>query len=479
MLNMLSVFLILPFLFVVLFVISPFLKKSLYISRIAKSVFFIELIIAFFIAGMKETSFAFLNIDFALDKFSSYLLFINSFVFFLFSIFSKTFIIKLHKVFYCFSFLLFGLINLLLLSDNIFATLILIFWLFLVSCFFLVTFSKNENKKSIIVQLMSDMFWFLTSIFLILKEFAKYFVANDVNFCFSELSQNLYKIDDFSIVLAFVGFLILIGRMFNFVPFQTKNLSVSTGVNPFVYYMQGCSFLVAGCFLFTKIYLNFNFLFYQMQDVITIFLLFNFILFLFLSFRQNNMFKFLNNFFAANIIIGLFSVFSFEKECFRIFAYFVFVLIISYVFSSFVFIVLNQKFKTDKFDELKKINDKSKLFQFFCAVSMLNIASAPILAFFSAELICFMMIFSTDYEGYILNFAPIVLILGAFVLSLSAYGVIYRILIEPVEKTYKQTSLSNHQVLIFIILTFVLVVLSFTPDYIFKQIGTIVNIGNF
>lgn len=477
--GMLSAFLILPFLLVILFVISPFLKKSLYISRIAKITFFIELIFAFFIAGMKETSFTYLNIDFALDKFCSYLLFINTFVFFLFSIFSKTFIIKLHKVFYSFSLLLFGIINILLLSDNIFATLISIFWLFLVSCFFLVTFSKNENKKSIIVQLMSDMFWFLASIFSILKEFAKYFVANNINFSFSELSQNLYKIDDFSIALAFIGFLILIGRMFNFIPFRTKNLSVCTNVIPFVYYMQGCSFLIAGCFLFTKIYLNFNFLFYQMQDIITIFLLINFILFLFLSFRQNNMFKFLNNFFTANIIIGLFSVFSFEKECFRIFAYFVFVLIISYVFSSFVFIVLNQKFNTDKFDELKRINDKSKLLQFFTAISILNIASAPILAFFSAELISFMMIFSTDYEGSVLNFAPFVLILGAFILSLSAYGVIYRILIEPVEKICRQTSLSNHQVLVFIVLTFALVILSFTPDYIFKQIGTIVNIGNF
>lgn len=479
MLKMLSVFLILPFLFLVLFIISPFLKNSQHVSKIAKTVFLIELILAFFNVFSNEINFAFMNIDFVLDKFSSYLLFINALIFFLFSIFSKTFIIKFHKAFYSFSFLLFGIVNFLLLSDNIFASLILLFWLFLVSCFFLTTFSKNENKKNIIIQLMSDMFWYLVALFLILKEFARYFVVSGINFSFLELSQNLYKIDDFSIMLAFIGFLILLGRLFNFIPFCTKNLSASLVVNPLVYYMQGFSFLIVGCFLFTKIYLNFNFLFYQTQDIIALFLLFNFILFLFLSFRQNNMFKFLNNFFTANIIIGLFSVFSFEKECFRTFAYFVFVLIISYVFSSLVLIVLNQKFQTDKFDELKRINDKSRLFQFFIATSMLNIALAPTLAFFSAELICFMMIFSTDYEGSILNFVPIILIIGAFILALSAYEVIYKILIEPPEKSIKLTALSNHQILIFVILTFALIILSFVPDYIFRQIGTVVNIGNF
>ena len=329
MLKILNIFLFTPFLIALIFIIFSFLKNHVYLRRITKTIFFIEFILSFFILFIKETNFPILGIDFALDKFSSYLIFLTSFIFLLFSVISKTFITKSHKAFHSISLLLFGLINLLILSDNIFASLILLFWLFITTYFFSLVFSKKEDKKNIIIQLMSDIFWFLTSTFLILKEFAKYFVLNNINFSFSQIAENLYKIDDFSIFLAFVGFLILIARMFNFIPFCAKNLSNSTKINSLVYSLESFSCLTFGCFLFSKTYLNFNFLFYQLQDEIAIFLISNFIIFVILTLRQSNMFKFLNNLFCANIIIGLFSVFSFEKECFRTFAYFAFVMMIS------------------------------------------------------------------------------------------------------------------------------------------------------
>ena len=90
-----------------------------------------------------------------------------------------------------------------------------------------------------------------------------------------------------------------------------------------------------------------------------------------------------------------------------------------------------------------------------------------------------MMIFATDYEGEILNFAPHILIIGAFFLALAVYNVIYKILIEPPEKSIKPTILSNHQIIVFSILTFAVIALSFCPNYIFNQIGAIMNIGNF
>lgn len=483
MLKLLNLFLFLPFVIGFIYLFCGFLKNSVYIRRITKSVFFIEFILAFCALFYQEASFNVLGVNFILDKFSSYIIFLISLIFLLFSVISKTFIIKSHKMFHSLSLILFGIVNLIILSDNIFATLILLFWLFLTSYFFSSIFCERncekENKKNITIQLMTDMFWFLTALFLILKDFAKYFVVNNVDFLFSKISENLYKIDDFSILLAFFGFLILIGRMFNMIPFCAKNLSNSTKINPIVYSLQGFSCLILGCFIFAKTYLNFNFLFYQMQDFLAMFLIMNFVIFVILAFRQNNMFKFLNNLFAANIIIGIFSIFSFEEECFRTFAYFAFVLAISYALASFVLIVLKNKFNTDKFDELKRINDKSRLFQFFTTISLLNIASVPLLAFFGAELIAFMMIFATDYEGEILNIVPHILILGAFLLSLSTYSVIYKILIEPPEKSITPTVLSNHQILVFSVLVFVLVILSFCPNYIFNQIGTMVDIGNF
>ena len=89
------------------------------------------------------------------------------------------------------------------------------------------------------------------------------------------------------------------------------------------------------------------------------------------------------------------------------------------------------------------------------------------------------MIFSTDYEGIILNIIPSMLIIGVFILALAVYGVIYKILIEPPEKARTQTTLSSHQIFVLAILTFVLIILSFCPDYIFNQIGTVVQIERF
>ena len=480
MLKTLNLFLLIPFIFSFILGCFSFIKNPIYIRGFAKTIFFFEFILAFIaLIFCQDTNFSLCNIQFSYDKFSSYLIFLSALIFFLFSIISKTFINKLHRLFYATSLLLMGLVNVVVFSDNIFVSLISLFWIFLIYYLLSISFSKNEGKKNIIIQFMSDLFWYLTAIFLISKDFIRIFVVNDIEFNFSLLAQYMYKIDDLHILLAFLGFLILIGRLFNLIPFCAKNLSNSLVVNPLVYYLQGFSSLVLACFLFVKCYLNFNFMFYQMQDDIALFLLINFIIFVVLSIKQNNIFKFLVNIFSANVIIGLFSVFAFEQECFRIFAYFTFVLCIAYTLSIFALMILSDKFKTDRFDELKRINDKSRMFQFFITVSLLNIASVPVLSFFGAELICFMMIFATDYDGVVLNIAPYVLIIGAFALSAGVFNALYRILIEPPEKSINITTLASHQVIVFGLLVFLVVILSFCPNYIFDQIGTVMNIGNF
>lgn len=480
MLKTLNLFLLIPFIFSFILGCFSFIKNPIYIRGFAKTIFFFEFILAFIaLIFCQDTNFSLCNIQFSYDKFSSYLIFLSTLIFFLFSIISKTFINKLHRLFYATSLLLMGLVNVIVFSDNIFVSLISLFWIFLIYYLLSISFSKNEGKKNIIIQFMSDLFWYLTAIFLISKDFIRIFVVNDIEFNFSLLAQYMYKIDDLHILLAFLGFLILIGRLFNLIPFCAKNLSNSLVVNPLVYYLQGFSSLVLACFLFVKCYLNFNFMFYQMQDDIALFLLINFIIFVVLSIKQNNIFKFLVNIFSANVIIGLFSVFAFEQECFRIFAYFTFVLCIAYTLSVFALMILSDKFKTDRFDELKRINDKSRMFQFFITVSLLNIASVPVLSFFGAELICFMMIFATDYDGVVLNIAPYVLIIGAFALSAGVFNALYRILIEPPEKSINITTLASHQVIVFGLLVFLVVILSFCPNYIFDQIGTVMNIGNF
>ena len=131
MLKALNVFLFTPYLFALLMSIFGFLKNPVYIRRIASSIFLFEFIFASVMLFSQDLAPNFFGVDLAFDKFSSYLLLLVSFVFLSFSIISKTFIKILHKVFYSTSLLLFGLINLLILSDNIFVSLIVLFWIFL------------------------------------------------------------------------------------------------------------------------------------------------------------------------------------------------------------------------------------------------------------------------------------------------------------------------------------------------------------
>ena len=277
---MLTSYLVIPFVFAFLIGISFFLKNPIYIRRLAKVFFVIHFIysnLIFFCVN--ESEFAFLNLNFILDNNSQFLLILTSLIFFLYSIFSKMFILKLHKVFYAISFLLLGLVNFLILSDNIFISYFSLFCIILVNYFLFVAFSKKQEEKTLKYQLAIDMMCYFVSFSLILLEFARFFVINDIGFAFSNLNSNLYKIEDFSITCAFFGLLIIISRLFNFLPFNGKNLFLSNKINPFVYSLCFVSFLILGCSLFLKTYINFDYLFYQFQDEIGIFLLLNFAFF--------------------------------------------------------------------------------------------------------------------------------------------------------------------------------------------------------
>jgi NADH:ubiquinone oxidoreductase subunit 4 (subunit M) len=135
---------------------------------------------------------------------------------------------------------------------------------------------------------------------------------------------------------------------------------------------------------------------------------------------------------------------------------------------------LADKFQTDDFNEITKITDKTKLSKFFVLFSMLNFSSTPMLAIFSSQLICFAMIFATDYDNIILNIIPFCLVFGAFLLCLATLGTLYKLLIAPIQEG-KQISLCNHQIAVCIILAFIILLFGIFPDGIFNQIAT--NIG--
>ncbi len=467
---MLKIYTILPFFFALILSISVFLKNPVYIRRIAKTFFIVQFIITCIVFFcFQETNFSILNFDFNFTRHNQCLLFLSNFMFFIFSIISKSFILKLHRLFYSTNFLLLGLINLLILCDNIFLFLISLFWIFIIEYFLSISFFEKKETNTINLRLINSLVVLFISTALIIKDFARYFLLNDIDFTFSNLSQNIYKIDDLAIIFAFFGFVILISRLFNLIPFNCKNLITTQGINPFIFCLNNICAVILGCCLFSNCYYTFDYLFYQFQDILAIYLLINFIIFTILTLRQKNLLKFLSNIFCANIILGIFSIFSFVDDTISTFTYFIFVLCISYCLCAFVFMILQDKFKTFELEDFKKINDKSRLSQFFCAISILNFANVPLLALYSATFICFMMIFSTEYDGIILNIVPYFLILGLFLITLSAFGVLYKILIAPIEKSTSSTSFCNHQIIICIILTLTIILLSIYPQYLLNQ----------
>ena len=134
---LLDIYIIIPFIFAFLFGIFSFIKNPIYIRRITKTIFSILFVFAFIIlTGLEYTNFNIFKINVILNKFSSIFIFINAFIFLIFSIISKTFIQKSQKLFSCVLFLLFGLLNSIILFDNITIIFGSIFWIFLI-CFLL------------------------------------------------------------------------------------------------------------------------------------------------------------------------------------------------------------------------------------------------------------------------------------------------------------------------------------------------------
>ena len=468
---MLKIYTVLPFIFALILSISVFLKNPVYIRRIAKAFFVVQFIITCIVFFcFQETSFSILNFDFNFTRHNQCLLFLSNFIFFIFSIISKSFILKLHRLFYSTNFLLLGLINLLILCDNIFLFLISLFWIFIIEYFLSISFFEKKETNTVNLRLINSLIVLFISTALIIKDFARYFLLNDISFTFSNLSQNIYRIDDLAILSAFLGFLILISRLFNFIPFNSKNLVNSKNINPFIFYTNTFCTILLGSVLFYNCYNNFDFLFYQYQDLISVYFLLNFIIFIILSLRLKDIYKFSNHFLTANIAFATFAIFSFTDEAISVFSYFIFVLLISYCLCTTIFMILANKFDTSNLEEFRKINDKSRLSQFFIAISLLNLGNIPLLSLFSAELICFMMIFSTEYDGIILNIVPYFLIIGIFFLSLCAFSILYKILIAPVEKSSNSTSFCNHQIIVCIILCIAIVLLSICPQYLLNQI---------
>ena len=467
--------LILPFIFAAFIALFAFIKNPVYIRRIFNTFAFLQLFVSFFALFEKQNSiFSLLGFSFKTDGFCLLFSFLISLIVLVTSIFSKTIVKKLHRLFYSSVALYLGLVNLVLYSDNIFLILTAIFWIFILDYLLNFCFNSKQGKKSYKTILKGNIFVVLVSAFLICFDFARYFIVNDISFGFSSAVNNLYNISDTSVFLAVLGFLIIAIRLLNFIPFNFKTVN-----NPLINAFSSIMFFITGNYLLIKVYLNFDYILCEIQQYVVIYLIFNILYFLILTYSEKNIFNFLKSatiITAASIIIPLF---TFNEINIKALGYNVFAFSISIYLAYLIFIILKEFNKSDNIEDFSKINDKTKLTQFFTCFCLLNLVKIPPFSLFWGNTISLISIFSIDFESFTLTFAPYCLAFASFGVALAFLNMIYKILIESDTKQKNTIQLANHQLVAFVILTLALIIISLYPQYIFDSVNLTYGVGEF
>ncbi len=476
----LNIYLLIPFVFGVSIACFTFLKNPVYIRRVANLLSLVCLIFSFIMFTCENnTVSSIFNIDFEFNRIPAVFSFILSFIFFLISVFSKTFIHKMHRIYRASLFIIYGLLNAITISDSILFVYACIIWLLLMFYFLFTSYSDEEKiKKHIFYQLIFDMIVVSLSLFLAGYDLYRYFVLNEIPFNFSLIPDNLYHINPVSAIIGFGGLFIVILKLFNFFPFTGKTLSFSNKINPLIQNISVLSCMIAGSIFTIKLYSVFAYLFYDFQEIISLYLIINLVYFIILSFRQDSLIKFINSVIPAFISISLFNILIFKENGAVIYLYSMLVNIFTYCFTGFVFNVLIQKIKTDNPCELKKISNKNKILKLFVITSLLNTMGIPLFCIFSSRFLTFTNIFSVDFETMFMSIIPAVLIIGCFVLALNVLNILYKILVAPVEISGSEDYLCKNQIVVLTLLLFATLITGLFARDICSLFTGIFVIGN-
>lgn len=463
--NLIIFFLIIPFIFAIFFSGLFFVKNPIITRRIAKYFFIFQLLVSTILYFcIPEIEFSFLNMSFSFDKFDSALLLITNFIFFLISIISKSFVDKAHRLIYSSLIVLLGLINLIILSDNIFILFVSLFWFFLVNYLLYKNLSdKTETDKQFFLGV--DIFSLIVPFGLIFGNFLRYFLINDIEFSYSNIIQNIQHIDSCSINLAFVGFSIVIFRLLNFIPFNNLTLANFSSKNSFLNLINILTSTFIGMILLFRVFFIFNYSAYLLQNLIIIYLLVNLVYFSMLLFNQKSFIRFLIYTLPISVGISIVSLFQFNDIGNVTYIYSLFAISISYLFAFFVGALIEKKFNSDKFDNLMKISHQSRSIKFYILIAFLNLAKIPFGVMFSSTFLCLIAIFSKEFDSLLLVISSYVILGVLLILSLNIFNLLYKILIEPNKQYEGLFDVSKSQHFVFLILCFLIILSGILVKY--------------
>lgn len=469
--NSSIIYLILPLLFSLFLNITPICKNPIWLRRTSVGFYFINLILLFLnSASLLDKELNIFSFNFIIDKTSYFLIILANLLFFIFSIFSKSFISKLHRVFYSTIALILTNINLIISSNSIIFDILAIFWLILLGYFLHNSFITEEKSKvKAKNKLIYNLTCFFGAIVLISYDFIRYFLFNDIALNFSNLKDSLYQINSLSILLAFIGFGLLIQMLYEFIPSNINIISNKNIKANFVSFINTISNLFIGTVLIIKCYSSFDFIFSIAQVYIAIYLIINLLYFVLVSFKQNSVMDFLSSTLKAHLSIVLFTLLNQDSSNLKLFSYYLISIILSYSFAYIILLFFSSKNKTDLIDNFSKLNNKDKAIKNFGIIAFLNLLKIPFLPLFLSTFSSLSLIFSIEYESYIVGLLIYVLIFGLFCLEISFCNAFYKIFIFSTKKEENNIQLSKFQIYGLVILLFVMILFGLFTTQIFEQ----------
>ncbi len=453
--NFLNIYLVFPFIFALIIGIFNAFFNPIQVRLFSKIFFIVNFILSALIYltfGFDTTKF--LNISFTLDNISSLYLILNSLIFLIFNLFSKTSINRFHKLFYPIMIIINGLINFIILTDNIIALFVLIFWYILIDFLLKSTYLKEKAYFSTLKkQFALDITIFFVAISLFVLNLAQYFINIEIEPCYNIIQALLANFQVQSTILSFFGLVLICARLLNLFPFLCLNINNTNKINPFVSTFLLLNSTTIGSFLFLKLTKTFSQTFLSYKNAIIVFLLAGLFYYVFASFKNKNIVKKLTYLFASNLAIAL--LLTQNKE--EIFILYLFCLILSYSFCYFFSFILQRRFKSLDITVLKKIDIKSKSLKIIYLLSFLNLGYLPLFWLFIPILL-------TLEEGFAENNLIIYpIVFGIFLLVLSVFNLIYQLFIEKSDRLQTDFKLSYYQFLSLAIIVIGLIVFSILP----------------
>jgi len=475
---LLCVFLVLPFLSAIVNTIFETVRKNIEHSKIADVSFIMLFVFSlYFILTNNDIQFQFLNFNFNFNNTNFIFIFVCNFIFLLFSLISRNLILKSHKLFYGVILLLCGLVNIILINDNILIDYLCLFWIFLLNYLLYSNFSKEKSSKELSYYLGLDIFTVLVSFSFVGYGLLRYFVVNDISFSFNQIAFYYDNISELSFQFAFWGLIIIIFRLFHFLPFLSYPFRYSDKDNSLILSLNVLIFLLLGSFLLEKTYIAFNVQFIQDFKILAIYFIVNILYFSFLFFGQKNFIKALISIIPLSLFSGIFILFSNEYSMLASCIVYFIAVMLSFSFAIFVFLIIEDKLNTNRFEFLEKIKNDIVL-KYSVVLSLIITAKVPPFILFSSLIICLLSLFSLTLNNLVMKISVFFIIFSILIVVFACIDLIYKILIKPELKIKQISKISKMQFFVLFLIFLFILLFSLCPNFIFEQLLYISVLGN-